>query len=1238
MRSDRDKRTDTEREIDDFLSKFEAPADELSADIDSYLDEKDTASPAASQTFSWKRVESPDLKKTPSAERPVYSSLAGSENSVQTDSSAVVTTPAVSSTEQETGEVKNKKAKKTLAEIIADKKAKAKEKAEAREAEKQSEAKSGTDEIEESETVKVEEPEAAEEPGEDVYLTDEADEAKDADTNAGADSEEPASSDESDNEAEEAETADEAAAKPEKGKKKTSKKKTAAKKKRNKTLGQALFCKVNKDYDPTQGTTYIKDGKKIKNKPYKFSFLKLVRDCVALGLICVLAGCIVAASIIISAPKYNYKDIYSAIDTSSIVYNDEGKPIDNVFYTENRKIVKYEDMPENLINSFIALEDKTFWKHHGFNWTRMIGAVLSSLTGNGRISGTSTITQQLARNVYLADTKSVRSIKRKLLEMYYANRLEHNLSKEEIIEAYLNTIYLGHGCYGVNAAARTYFSKNVKDLNLVESASLAALPQSPDTYALLKLASEAQDVVDSEVVATEPDTVVTNDLARERRQLALDLMLSQGLISQKEHDDVYDLALNDFINPNLKSSSSIYSYFHEYLVDTIVADLMDQYGMEYEDAERTVYTKGLQIYSTVDSTAMEVIAKEFQDGSNFPYVSAPLDGNGDMLNSDGNISLYKFDNYFDKDGDFKLSGSDGDVKVNDDGSITIMRDHKLHIYETEVGDTIDYSIEFKNYYFYDDDDILYSIAGGYLNIPAAYKTADGNGNVIIDKAFFEDPYYEGALKIKGDDVYLTPKSYTLSPKQRQPQAAMTIVGVGTGEVKAMVGGRQFGGQKVLNRALNPRQPGSSIKPLAVYGAALQKSYELASEGKKWKFTNFHIDKQGTKGWGDYITTHSSVEDERTKIGGKYWPNNFNNAFSGKNNFKTAIQKSINTCAVKIVMQVGSEYSIEQLKKFGLTTVQDDLSNPVNDANPAALGLGAMTQGVEPLEMALAYASFPGGGKINSPICYTKVLDRNGDVLLEGKSEQKEALNEGVAWIMQEVLKSVVSFNNYMYVTDVAPGGKTGTTNDQYDIWFDGFTPAYAASIWIGTDENVEMSSMSTPAAALWGKIINQIPNAKKGKYSEMPSNVIQRGGDYFTKGTETGLSSWSSKEQKKKERQEAYKKWLIEREKHKKKVIDVPAHDEPIYKETKVLVREAWDETVHHDAVVKHHEAEIDPETGEVIKEAYDEVIKEAYDEVIHHPAEYETRKEKIGTRHVDEVWHYEYEKGWRDGDFKYKG
>ena len=454
---------------------------------------------------------------------------------------------------------------------------------------------------------------------------------------------------------------------------------------------------------------------------------------------------------------------------------------------------------------------------------------------------------------------------------------------------------------------------------------------------------------------------------------------------------------------------------------------------------------------------------------------------------------------------------------------------------------------------------------------------------------------------------------------------MTIVGVGTGEVKAMVGGRQFGGQKVLNRSLNPRQPGSSIKPLAVYGAALQKSYELAEAGQKWQFIDYHIDKQGTKGWGDYITTHSSIEDERTKIEGKYWPNNFNNSFSGKNTFKTAIQKSINTCAVKIILQVGNEYSIEQLKKFGLTTVQDDLSNPVNDANPAALGLGAMTQGVEPLEMALAYAAFPAGGKVNTPVCYTKVIDREGKVLLEGKSTQTEALNEGVAWIMQEVLKSVVTYNRYMSVSGFQPGGKTGTTNDQYDIWFDGFTPSYAGSIWIGTDENVEMSTMSTPAAALWGKIMTQLPKAKEGAYPAQPANVISKGGDYYTKGTETGLTSWSDKEAKEKAKKEAYKKWLAEREAHKV-LIPEQGHYEDVYESVKI--RDAWDEEV--DDPNSPIYGDPDPITGERPIIGYNK-------KTVHHEAEYQNVK--TGTRWVIDVpAHYEYSPGWRDGDFNYKG
>ena len=243
--------------------------------------------------------------------------------------------------------------------------------------------------------------------------------------------------------------------------------------------------------------------------------------------------------------------------------------------------------------------------------------------------------------------------------------------------------------------------------------------------------------------------------------------------------------------------------------------------------------------------------------------------------------------------------------------------------------------------------------------------------------------------------------------------------------------------------------------------------------------------------------------------------------------------------------------------------------------------------------------------------------------------------------MQETLKSVVDYNNYMYVTDVQPGGKTGTTNDQYDIWFDGFTPTYAASIWIGTDENVEMSSMSTPAAALWGKIINQLAKAKDGEYPAAPANVVQKGGEYFTKGTETGLTSWSSKEQKKKDRDSAYKKWLKERENHKVKVIDVPEHDEPVYETQKVQVgtktvvdqngQAAWDEKIEHPP-------EYDAD-GNIIKEAWTETIHhDAIPEKTHEEPVYETKSVQTGTKHINEVWHYEYEPGWRDGDFSYKG
>lgn len=971
-------------------------------------------------------------------------------------------------------------------------------------------------------------------------------------------------------------------------------------------LKEKLFLKPNMAYDPSQPDVYELNGKKIKNKPMKVSIKKIILDILALGLAMVLCFLIYFFTIVAMSPKYDFHDIYSEVDTSSMIYDDQDNLVDNVYYTQNRKVIKYEEMPEDLVNSFIAIEDKTFWKHHGFNWVRMVGAVLSSFTGSGRISGTSTITQQLARNVYLADTKSQRSIKRKLLEMYYASRIEHALTKQEIIEAYLNTIYLGYGCYGVDAAAKTYFSCEVKDLSLIQCASLAALPKMPEDYALLKYGGPNTVVSDdSKTIQEEPDLIVTNDLSKDRRNLDLGLMLDQGFITKDEYNSNVDKALNDFIKPTISSGNGNMSYFHEYLVDTIISDLMDQYGMDYSDAERMVYTKGLQIYSTLDSTAQNVVATEFKDAANFPGISAlrSTDSDGNLLNNDKEIALYKYDNYFNEDGDFTLS--DGAATVNSDGSVTIIKNKDLNIYTTEVNGATDYSLEFKNYYRVIDNQ-LYSYQGGYINVPSTYKSLDGSGNLVISADFFNDEQFAGYIKLDGDKVVITKSGYSLSSKTLQPQGAMVITEVGTGKVKAMVGGRAFNGQKLLNRALNSRQPGSSIKPLAVYGAALQKSFDLQADGKKWTFTDFGIDKQGTKGWGDYVTVHSSIEDEKTHIENRDWPDNVTKSFSGENTFKTAVQKSINTCAVKLQLQVGAAYSMNQLKKFGITTAIDDESQAANDMNPAALALGAMVQGVKPLEMSLAYAAFPGEGQVCTPVVYTKVVDRKGEVILEGKTTKTEALNSGVAWIMIDVLQSVVKANRYINLdNNVIPGGKTGTTNERYDIWFDGFTPSYSASLWIGTDQNVEMDSGSYTAARLWGKIMNQIPNALKGSYPIQPSNVVSRGGEYFTAGTETGLTKWSDKseeEKKKDAEKKARAKWEAERESHKHWVVD----------------QEAGETVVHHDAVT-HEETVTDADgntttTTVVDKPAWDETVK------------------------TEEKGHWEYDAGWRDGDFKYKG
>ena len=707
-----------------------------------------------------------------------------------------------------------------------------------------------------------------------------------------------------------------------------------------------------------KSTKKAKKAKKAKldksGKPVK----RLTKGKVFLGIACLFVAMIVGSFIYAynSVPSIDpdASTIYTNIDLSSIIYDSKGKEIDKLYYTEDRVVVPIKAIPEVTKNAFIAIEDKTFYKHHGLNYKRLFGAVLSKLTGRSEeISGTSTITQQLARNVFLADIKSERTISRKLREMIYALKIERAYTKDEILEAYLNTIYLGYGCYGINAAAHTYFGKDVQELNLAESAALAALPQAPDSYALLK------DEKDENTTYLKKYKLYANEICADRRDLVLDLMQEQGYISSAEAEEA-TMKIAKILHPDIAKKPKELTYFTDFLTTEVAHDLAEKYHMSEEKAQLLIHTGGLRIYSTIDQDIQNAINTEFSDDYNFPY------------------------------------------------------------------------------------------------------------------------------------------------SMENPQAAMVVTEVGTGRIRAMAGGRNTSGQMLFNRATSPRQPGSSIKPLAVYSAALQKSEDFARRGMPFPFTDFGIDRQGIRRWGNYITAGSVVVDERLKINNEIWPLNFSRRFSGFRTFRTALQQSINTCAVKIQLQVGPEYSMEMLRKFGISTIADDESVPTNDYNPAALALGAMTYGATPLDMALAYATFPNGGVRNSGTAYTKVVNPKGKVLLEKETEETRVLDEGVAFIMRDCLESVVSRgiarSASIYGTQV--GGKTGTTNDNYDYWFVGFTPKYSAALWIGTDHNTVMSGSSGNAAYLWSKIMRQVPDITEGEYPPQPENVVYYRGEYYTEKTQ----------------------------------------------------------------------------------------------------------------------------------------
>lgn len=329
------------------------------------------------------------------------------------------------------------------------------------------------------------------------------------------------------------------------------------------------------------------------------------------AILCCYAASYLQDVIIPEVKSSSVNLVTSGTDLSSVIYYQDGdscKTLQTLYASENRVWAAYEDIPEDLIHATVAIEDKRFYQHHGVDWKRTAAAAFYMFTGQS-IQGGSTITQQLIKNLTQQDQVTVR---RKVLEIFEALEFDRTHTKEEIMEWYLNEIYLGRGCYGVKTAAQKYFGKELDELDLAECASLISITNNPSLY--------------------DPYSHPENNL--KRRKLVLEEMCSQGYIDEETRDAAQQEELTFTSGTSSgetgASGESYYSWYTDAVIAQVIEDLEEKYDYDSKTAAQMVYSGGLQIYSCLNEDVQEQVDAVYSDLSN---VSGMESADGDQLQS-----------------------------------------------------------------------------------------------------------------------------------------------------------------------------------------------------------------------------------------------------------------------------------------------------------------------------------------------------------------------------------------------------------------------------------------------------------------------------------------------------------------------------------------------------------------------------------------------------------------------------
>lgn len=824
----------------------------------------------------------------------------------------------------------------------------------------------------------------------------------------------------------------------------------------------------------------------------------------------------------------------------SEVYASGGEKVGEFYREEVRLLVPYEDIPPLFVKAFLAAEDDSFFEHHGLNYIGIMRAIWVNLTSGRKKQGASTITQQAARTISLSLKKTY---ERKIREVLMTLKMENNLSKEDILYLYLNQIYLGHGSYGIGAAAETYFRKSVKDLSLAEMSMIAGLPSSPERL----------------------NPIRHSDRAKVRQAYVLKRMVEEGFVTQEEADK----AKNEILTVHTKKK---YKRVGPHYVELVRQLLVDKVG------EKALLEEGLRITLGMDYKAQQHAQKTVQNGLRQVDKRRGYRGPKKTINLAEQKAVDEFlltsrDELIKKvTGTIEIAG-DGTTKELGEFEEYHMRNKEGEIVDNippyiEKGDIIEGLVTKVD----DTEDLVYvSFAEGIGIIPLEDFT--------WARDFNPDLYPGDYLKVKNPSKALSPgyvidvrvvdKQYTPSGElskyallslEQEPdlEGALLSVDMKNQNITALVGGYDYFAStpqhtnSKFNRAVQARrQTGSGFKPI-VYATGLDSGMTPATPIMDAPIV-----------YGSGTTSKVGNKYKIAKDNDAWKPKNYNGKFYGDVLMRTALKRSLNTPTIRILEKTGVSAAAEYSRRLGIFS-------PLNMDPSLALG----SSGTTVYEINKAFSTFANKGRRVRPILITRVETHKGEKILENISlderfrDQIAALDEEFEKKREEQEKALANYDSFLkgeynpdeddenastrprkprnrfffrnpdqliskktayLITNMLEGviaepdgtgakakighpaaGKTGTSSGYFDAWFLGYTAHYSTTVWLGYDVEKPIGrgeAGGKAALPLWVDYMKYVHEDKEERPFDVPDGIVIASVDAKTGKAKSGAGS-----------------------------------------------------------------------------------------------------------------------------------